>query len=296
MFYNTGIATYIWVLSNRKPEHRRGKVQLIDATGISQPLRKNLGKKNCELSDEQIRQITEMFLAFAETEQSKIFPSEAFGYWKITVERPLRLTTNLSNEKLARFEHNCLAAKDGPLAHLVQRVAQHLGPGPHLDFNVILAACEADAAKHGINLTAKRLKLLQAELTVTNEKAAPVIRRIHKPGKTAADPLQGLYEVEMDGKIREAEYEPDSSLRDTEQVPLLEEGGIEAVFHREVLPHVPDAWIDQDKTQIGYEISFTRHFYKPQTLRLLAEIRADLEALQAESEGLLEQIVRGATA
>ena len=106
MFYNTGIATYIWVLTNRKPEHRRGKVQLIDATGIFQPLRKNLGKKNCELSDEQIRQITEMFLAFEETEQSKIFPNEAFGYWKITVERPLRLATDLSARKLDRFDQS----------------------------------------------------------------------------------------------------------------------------------------------------------------------------------------------
>ena len=112
----------------------------------------------------------------------------------------------------------------------------------------------------------------------------------------AADPLYGRYEGEIDGKLRVAEYEPDSSLRDTEQVPLLEEGGIEAFFRREVLPHVPDAWIDPAKTQIGYEISFTRHFYKPQPLRTLDEIRADLEALQAEGEGLLEQIVGGATA
>ena len=91
MFYNTGIATYIWVLSNRKPERRRGKVQLIDATQWSRPLRKNLGSKNCELSDEDIGRICDAFLAFEETEQSKIFPNEAFGYWKVTVERPLRI-------------------------------------------------------------------------------------------------------------------------------------------------------------------------------------------------------------
>ena len=188
MFYNTGIATYIWVLSNRKPEHRKGKVQLIDATGIYQPLRKNLGKKNCELSDEQIQQITGMFLAFEETEQSKLFPNEAFGYWKITVERPLRLVTDLSPEKLARFEKICHAAKDEPLAHLVRRVAKRIGPGPHLDFNLLLAACDADAEQHGVNLTAKRLKLLQSELTSTDPAAAPVIRKISKPGKVAAVP------------------------------------------------------------------------------------------------------------
>jgi type I restriction enzyme M protein len=295
MFYNTGIATYIWVLSNRKPEPCRGKVQLIDATSISQPLRKNLGKKNCEIPDEQIQQIVEMFLAFEETGQSKIFPNQAFGYWKITVERPLRLATDLSARKLDQFDKSCQAAKEEPLAHLVRRVAKHLGPGPHLDFDRVLAACEADADKHGVNLTAKRLKLFQSELSRTDPAAAPVIRKISKPSKVAADPLYGRYEGEIDGKLRVAEYEPDSSLRDTEQVPLLEEGGIEAFFRREVLPHVPDTWIDPGKTQIGYEISFTRHFYKVQPLRSLVEIMADLEALQAEGEGLLEQIAGEAT-
>ena len=156
MFYNTGIATYIWVLSNRKPEHRRGKVQLIDATGIYQPLRKNLGQKNCELSAEQVKQITDMFLAFEETEQSKLFPNEAFGYWKITVERPLRLVTDLSAPTLDRFERACQAAKEDPLAKLVRRVAQAIGPGPHLDFNAVMAACEEDAEQHGVKLTAGR--------------------------------------------------------------------------------------------------------------------------------------------
>lgn len=291
MFYNTGIATYIWVLTNRKPEPRRGKVQLIDATGISQPLRKNLGKKNCELSDEQIQQIIDMFLAFEETGQSKIFPNEAFGYWKITVERPLRLATDLSARKLDQFDQTCRAAKEEPLAHLVRRVAARLGPEPHLDFEQVLAACETDADRHGVDLTAKRLKLLQSELTVTDAAAAPVIRKISKPGKVTADPLYGRYEGEIDGKLRVAEYEPDSSLRDTEQVPLLEAGGIEAFFRREALPHVPDAWIDPAKTQIGYEISFTRHFYIPPIMRSLEEIKADLYELQEESEGLLEKIV-----
>lgn len=217
MFYNTGIATYIWVLTNRKPEQRRGKVQLIDATAIFQPLRKNLGKKNCELSAEQIRQITEMFLAFEESEQSKIFPNAAFGYWKIVVERPLRI--------------------------------------PGIDPDRVYKA--------------KEIKELRAEHG-TDPNAPPVIKK----------------------KTKDAvEYEPDTSLRDTEQVPLLEDGGIEAFFRREVLPHVPDAWIDESKTKIGYEISFTRHFYKPQPLRSLDEIRGDLEALQAEAEGLLDEIV-----
>ncbi len=135
MFHNTGIATYIWVLTNRKPEHRRGKVQLIDATAWFAPLRKNLGKKNCELSEGDRLRITEAFLNFAETEQSKIFPNEAFGYWKITVERPLRLRVDLSEPACARFRRTCQEAKEEPLANAVDRLAQELGPGPHRDLN-----------------------------------------------------------------------------------------------------------------------------------------------------------------
>ena len=296
MFYNTGIATYIWVLTNRKPEHRKGKVQLIDATGIYQPLRKNLGKKNCELSDEQIKRITDMFLAFEETEQSKIFPNEAFGYWKIIVERPLRLATDLSALQLERVEKACHGANDPQLADLVQRVAGRIGPGPHMDWNKVLATFRQEAKEINIKLTAKRITLLKSELTATDEAAEPVIKKIHKPDKVDPDPLYGLFGVETGGKHCVVEYEPDTSLRDTEQVPLLTEGGIEAFFRREVLPFVPDAWIAPSKTKIGYEISFTRYFYKPKPLRSLDEIMADLLTLQKESEGLLEQIIGGTMA
>ena len=126
MFYNTGIATYIWVLTNRKPAHRRGKVQLIDATQWFKPLRKNLGKKNCELSEEDITRICDTFLAFEETEQSKIFPNAAFGYWKVTVERPLRLAVDLSPEPRARFRASCEEAREEPIANVVDRVAAML--------------------------------------------------------------------------------------------------------------------------------------------------------------------------
>ena len=130
MFYNTGIATYIWVLSNRKPGRRRGKVQLIDTTQWFKPLRKNLGKKNCELSEEDIIRICDAFLAFEETEQSKIFPNEAFGYWKVTVERPLRLSVELSQERRNQFRVACQEAREDPLVNLVDRVAEKIGPGP----------------------------------------------------------------------------------------------------------------------------------------------------------------------
>ncbi len=216
MFYNTGIATYIWVLTNRKPEQRRGKVQLIDATGWFKPLRKNLGKKNCELSGEDIQHIVDAFLAFKETEQSRIFENAAFGYWKIIVERPLRLKVELSSSALARFRKACIEVKEEPLANLVDRLAKTVGPGPHTDFNAFMDAVEKDADHHGVKLTAKRIKLLQSALAEKDEAAVPVIKKVHKPGKAEAEPLYGRCAVDIAGKSRVIEYEPDTQLRDTE--------------------------------------------------------------------------------
>ncbi|MDR0683435.1 MAG: type I restriction-modification system subunit M [Dysgonamonadaceae bacterium] len=189
MFYNTGIATYIWILSNRKEERRKGKIQLIDATSMKSPLRKNLGKKNCEFTAEIREQIMALFLNFEETENSKIFNNSDFGYWKITVLRPLK------DEK----------------------------------------------------------------------------------GKIKLD--------------KKGNPQADRDLSDTEQIPLSYDYGIQAFFEKEVLPYAPDAWIDETKTQIGYEISFTKHFYKPVQLRTLAEITADIRALEAETDGLLNDIL-----
>ncbi len=237
MFYNTGIATYVWVLTNRKPEHRRGKVQLIDATGWHRPLRKNLGKKNCELGEEDIGRICDTFLAFEETEQSKIFDNAAFGYWKVTVERPLRIDGSDPNRPY----------KAGEI---------------------------------------KKLK----ETSERSETAPPVIRRIHKRG-TDADPLRGRFAATIDGRPAVVEYEADTDLRDTEQIPLQEAGGIEAFLRREVLPYAADAWYQSDSVRIGYEISFTRYFYKPKPLRTLAEVRADILAVERRAEGLLEGLM-----
>jgi len=189
IFYNTGIATYIWVLANHKEERRKGKVQLIDATSLKSPLRKNLGEKNCELTEDIRAKIVELYLAFEENEYSKIFDNEEFGYWKIIVERP---------------EYS----EDGSV--------------------------------------------------VTDKKGNP---------------------------------KPDKDLRDTEQVPLNYEGGINKFFENEVLPYASDAWVDYNKTQIGYEISFTKHFYKPVQLRSLEEIAEDIKALEDETEGLLKDII-----
>ncbi|MFC4555743.1 type I restriction-modification system subunit M [Georgenia faecalis] len=246
MFYNTGIATYIWVLTNRKPRHRAGKVQLIDATEWYTPLRRNLGEKNRELGPDDVERIMRVFNDFENSnddgDRSKVFVNAEFGYSKVQVERPLRIAGIAANTIYSTAQINKLL-KDG----------------------------------------AKR-----------DPSAAPVITKVHPKG-TEPDPLIGLFEAEFRGETRVVAYAPDSQLRDNEQIPLLEPAGkwrdgIEAFIRREVLPYAPDAWVDASKTKVGYEISFTKHFYKPAPLRTLAEIRADIRALEAESDTLIAEI------
>ena len=362
MFYNTGIATYVWVLSNRKPARRQGKVQLIDASQWFRPLRKNMGKKNCELSAEDVRRICDTFLAFEETEQSKIFPNAAFGYWKVKVERPLRLHSQLSRARIetlrfASGDEDIRAAlydalgealfddpasvraelerrlddwgksdaedegegeeapvarslsdkkkkkllnldtwkRDAMLVDTALRLREVLGDGLFEDHNDFVGQFEAALARLDVKLSAADRKAIVNAVSWRVEQAPPVIRKHHKPGKVRPDPLRGLYPVQIDGKPWVVEYEPDSELRDHEQIPLLEAGGIEAFIRREVLPYTPDAWIVEADTKIGYEISFTRHFYKPPVLRSLAEISADIRALEQETEGLLSEIISDMT-
>ena len=237
MFYNTGIATYVWVLTNRKPVHRQGKVQLIDATKWYRPLRKNLGQKNCELGGEDIVRICDTFLAFDETEESKIFDNATFGYWKLTIERPLRIE----------------------------------GTDPNRVYN------------------AAEIKKLR-DNRQQNTTAPPIIKKIYKQG-TDADPLRGLFETTVNGESAVVEYESDIELRDTEQIPLQEEGGIEGFLRREVLPYAPDAWYQANSLKIGYEISFTRYFHEPKPMRTLREIRVEILATEKETDGLLSEIM-----
>ena len=198
---------------------------------------------------------------------------------------------------LASPGHGLADAAGGelPLAELVDSLAASLGEGPHLDFNHFSAALERQAQYQDIKLTGKRLKLVQTLLAEKDDAAQPVIKKIHKPGKVEADPLHGVFETTVVGRPELVEYEPDPELRDSEQIPLLEAGGIEAFIRREVLPYVPDAWVDAESTRIGYEISFTRYFYKPQPLRGLEEIRTELQALESETDGLLDEILGGGT-
>jgi type I restriction enzyme M protein len=359
LFYNTGIATYIWVLSNKKPVHRNGQVQLIDASQWFKPLRKNLGKKNCELSPEDIERISHTFLDFKETPESKIFSNAAFGYWKVTVERPLRLHSLLSlkaietlrftsgdedlratvyeefgDDLFANFAHVSAALekrlaewggdeeeteeeedgsakkglpekkkkklldpktweRDGRLVEVATKLRAGLGEMLFEDHNIFRDRVDDELKKLAIKLSAADLKLILRAVSWRVETAPPVIAKVHRPGKATVDPLHGRYASPVGDKKLVLEYEPDSDLRDTEQVPLLEDGGIEAFIRREVLPYTPDAWIKEDATKIGYEVSFTRHFYKPQSLRTLEEISADILAIEKEAEGLLDEIIGG---
>ena len=376
MFYNTGIATYVWVLTNRKAEHRKGKVQLIDATTWFRPLRKNMGKKNCELAPEDIQRICDAFLKFEETPQSKIFPNAAFGYWKVKVERPLRLHSQLTRARIeplryASGDEDIRAAlyaelgealftdpasvrpqleklvndwgktdsegeedeegeadtpkktlsdkkkkkllseatwkRDALLLDVANQLRKALGEDRFTDHNVFLEKVEATLKQLDLKPSASDLKTILAAVSWRVEDAPPVIKKVHKPGKTKADPLHGFYSLAplgeragVRGKSSKdeviVEYEPDSELRDYEQIPLLEEGGIEAFIRREVLPYTPDAWLVEADTKIGYEVSFTRHFYQPPQLRTLADISKDIVDLEKLTEGLLHEITKGATA
>jgi type I restriction enzyme M protein len=355
LFYNTGIGTYIWVISNRKSETRKGKIQLIDATQWFKPLRKNLGKKNCELSEEDIRRICNTFLAFEKTEQSKIFQNEHFGYWKVTVERPLRLHSQLTMKAIEslRFAsgdedirsqlydefgdalhedfkiikgdlekriiewgsdngddedenppNNALPEsmrkkllnpetwyRDEKLYEVALKLREELGSELFEDYNTFQETVKETIKNTEIKISASDLKIILRTVSWREETAPPVISKIHKNTKIKPDPLYGRYKHKEESESVVVEYEPDTELRDTEQVPLLEEGGIEAFIKREVLPYAPDAWIKREATKIGYEISFTRHFYKPVPLRTLEEIRTDIIAVEKEAEGLLEGIL-----
>ncbi len=357
LFYNTGIATYVWVLTNRKPAHRKGAVQLIDASQWFKPLRKNLGKKNCELAPEHIERINRTFLEFKETPESKIFPNEAFGYWKVTVERPLRLHSRLTTKSIEtlRFasgdediravlydefgdalvkdfakvsgalelrlaewgkddeetddEDGAGAKKglpekkrkklldpktwsrDARLVEVATALRVAIGDRLFEDHNDFRDRVDAALDKAKLKMPAADLKLILRAVSWREEAAPAVIAKVHKPGKVKPDPLRGLFEAIVDGKGAVVEYEPDSDLRDTEQVPLLEDGGIDAFIRREVIPYTPDAWIKEEATKIGYEVSFTRHFYKPQPLRTLDEISADILAIEKEAEGLLDGLL-----
>ena len=249
MFYNTPLTTYIWVLSNRKEERRKGKIQLIDATEMKSPLRKNLGDKSFELSSVIRKEILQLFLNMEENEVSKIFPVEEFGYWTITVERPLRLRVFPEREiPVSLFK------KQDELLSVRKALNEASVSSPLDDWNVFAKATRLKAA--------------------TLKKIRPYI-------------------TEKDEAAKIVEGEADTDLRDTENIPITYTGGIDGFVRTEILPFTPDAWVDEKKTQIGYEIRFNKYFYKPERIRGIQEIVDDIRSVEQESDGIMDSILGG---
>ena len=248
MFYNTGIGTYIWILSNKKEERRKGKIQLIDATAMKSTLRKNMGKKNCEFTSDIRKEIVRIFLDMEESDISMIFRNEEFGYWNVTVERPLRL--RVFPDRAIPSDAFKKADEMASVCAAVERAAK---TAPLDDWTAFAKATKLKAAQ---------LKKIRPYITEKDPTAQPI-------------------------------DEPDVDLRDTENIPFTYEGGIDSFIEKEVHPYAPDAYVDEKKTQIGYEISFTKYFYKPVELRDMSEILADLAALDKEADGVLAGIMEG---
>ncbi len=249
MFYNTGIGTFIWILSNKKEDRRKGKIQLIDASKMKSPLPRNMGKKNCEFTPSIRKEIVRIFLEMEESDVSMIFNNEDFAYWSITVERPLRL---------------------------------RVYPNRTIPADTFKKADELKAVK-------KALTSLPAG-TPTDDWMA-----FAKATKLKASTLKKIrpFITEKDATAKPIDGECDSDLRDSELVPFTYDGGIDAFLKNEVLTYAPDAWVDEKKTQIGYEISFTKYFYKPAEIREMNDIIATLNALAKEADGMLADIVGG---
>lgn len=320
IFYNTGIPTYVWIVSNKKTQNRKGKVQLINAIELYEKLRKNLGEKNCEMKPKHIDKISELYLNFEENEISKIYDNSFFGYNNITVERPLRLSAKFTSEAInslrydkklfeemqwvyeqfsdevyedlkkhkdrieAYLELNEIKLKSPEKKNLLstkfwkdqltimqsaQKLADTLGDKQFNDYNKFTILVSKTVKELKLPIDQKALKRILDVVSFKNEEAEKVVKKTEKDGAVI--------------------YEPDTDLRDTENVPLGQD--IQEYFEREVLAHVPDAWIDETKSTIGYEISFTRYFYNYVPPRSLEEITKEILALEKETDGILNEIV-----
>lgn len=320
IFYNTGIPTYIWIVSNKKEAKRRGQVQLINAMDLYEKLRKNLGQKNCEMKPFQIDAITDLYMDFKPTDISKIYPNEYFGYNKITVERPLRLSSQFTTETIASLRF------DKSIREEMEWAYAEFGDELYVDILKHKARIETHLNKNdskikpadknnllSIDYWKNQLKLMQAAQKVADKLGnkqfddynsfVPLLNKAIKELKLNLDvkALKTLLDA-ISWKNEEAEpvvkkkekngtihYEADSDLRDTENVPLDQD--IHEYFEREVLQHISDAWIDETKTVKGYEISFTRYFYNYVAPRTIEEITAEIFELEKETEGILNEIV-----
>ena len=311
MFYNTGIGTYLWILTNKKEERRKGKIQLIDATSFKAPLRKNLGEKNCEITPEIRNQILDLYTAFdkADDRYSKIFDNSEFGYWSVTVERPLRQKVVISQETIRKTllllklsgidfsekEDNIPVVapadflkftQDNPNVKVIKmpkswgaiKAKEYCGyfmtalidlmdESPYMDIAKFTERFNDHRIIKGHKLSLKTFERFLQELIFTD----PEAEIVYKNGKCVPDP----------------------QLRESEIIPFPYEGGMEAFLENEIKPYAHDAYYDKNSVKIGYELSFTKYFYQPVQLRTLDEIKADILAIEAETDGLLDEILGG---
>jgi type I restriction enzyme M protein len=358
LFYNTGITTYIWLLSNNKPTARKGKVQLIDAAQLFRKLRKNLGNKNCEFAPEHIAEIVRVYSELATCERigdegiaAQVFDNQDFGYYKVSIERPKRLKAQFSTERIAelRFDKSLREPMAWAYEHfgesLYDNVAQHekailkwceendlnlntkqskaltnldtwkkqldllqnatalmaiIGTAEYSDFNIFKEKIDIALKKQGLKLSSSEKNAILNAVSWYDAAAEKVVKGITKWNGEKLERLLerlGCSEADLadygyfptDKKGEYLEYETESDLRDSENVPLKE--AIHAYFLREVKPHVEEAWINLEATKIGYEISFNKYFYRHKPLRNLEDITQDIIALEAESDGLIKEIL-----
>jgi len=283
LFYNTGIYTYLFIVTNRKEPHRKGKIQLLDATTFFKKMRRSLGNKRHEVCEDQRDKITRLYCEFKEEEHVKIFGNEDFGYRRITVERPLRLNFAVTGERLERVKET------RPFTNLATSKKRK-----------DTQAAEAEIAggrKQQENILEALETLREAGVVKNREKYSELLRAAFKksglvvPAALFKAVLMGLSERDETADIctdSKGNPEPDTELRDYENVPLKED--IAEYMAREVLPHVPDAWIDHSKTKIGYEINFNRYFYKYTPPRPLEEIETELGGIEKEIAELLSEL------
>ena len=265
MFYNTGIGTYVWILTNRKSPQRKGKVQLVDArdvwtAGGSEDNERSLGDKRRHLATGQINDIVRLYGQQTDGEKSKVFDNKAFGFTRVTVERPLRLRYQMTIDDKARFLDACPLLLDD-----VQAIDKALGQQPDGNWNTAWRRIEEQLRTRKSRWTVAEKKLFRDVFTQKHPDAEPVIK----------------------GRNDDA-YEPDPNLRDFENVPLTDD--VDAYFAREVRPHVPDAWMDRDKDKVGYEINFNRHFYNYTPPRALKVIDAELKEAEAQIALLFREV------
>jgi type I restriction enzyme M protein len=358
LFYNTGITTYIWLLNNNKPTHRKGKVQLIDAGQLYRKLRKNLGDKNCEFAPEHIGQILEVYRTMQPVNRegddgiaSKVFDNADFGYYKVTIERPRRLKAQFTAERIATLRYDkalrepmewayatygeevythlqkheraiqdwcekqelnlnakqqkeivspLLWQKHANLLRLGHELMQAVGNDEYSNYNQFADKVDDILKARGIKLSASEKNAILNAVSAYDATADKVIKGIVKLTGDKLDkllhhlnctadqlPHYGYHPIGKKGEY--IEYETDSDLRDTENVPLKE--AIYDYYLREVHPHVPEAWINLDATKIGYEISFNKYFYRHKPLRSIEEVTADILQLENDSDGLIREIL-----